>query len=154
LTVLTKSIACRPSIEASDDESDGASDDENDRNASPVSSIHSYASNLTKAPLQALGPTMKHFPRAAADLPLILVLHAADLFLNEQIQTHGLHDVSWTLNFSTFPNHALNGIKAHIAKKKRKIRQASKSDGDNSRSYGVRALRIWRPKKQRTQRDA
>jgi hypothetical protein len=97
---------------------------------------------------------MKLFPRAAGDLPLTLVLRAADLFSNEQIQTHGLHDVSWTLNFSTFPYHALNGIKAHIAKKKRKIWQASKSDGDNGRSYGVGALRIWRPKKQRTQKDA
>jgi hypothetical protein len=136
---LTQSIGCRG--EASNDEKGGS--------ASPTSSIHSYDSVLAEMPLQVLGTMMKLLPWAG-DLPLTLVLCAADLFSDDQVETHHLHGVSWTLDFSEFPNYALKGIQAHNARRKRKRQQDAAFDGDSSGDFD--ASQIWTSKKRRIQK--
>ena len=121
----------------------GASNDRKDGNPSRIGS---YESAIAEMPLQELRTTMKLLPRSR-NLPLTLVLHAVDLFSDDEVEKHGLHDVSWTLNFSEFPDHAWTGIETHITSMKKQERRASEFDGDDSGDFGESS--IWRPQKRR-----
>jgi hypothetical protein len=78
---------------------------------------------------------------------LTLILHAVDLFSDDEFEEHGLHDIPWRLNCFEFPDHARTGIGTHIIRMKKQEWQDSEFDGNDSGDFGEPC--IWRLQKRR-----